>query len=126
MKYNSTRNRSVSVSAAQAIAQGISADGGLFVPESLPQYSYEDLCKLKAVSYTHLFVPKPHTPFQWEAQDTIEMLERKQKHLKENITSKKISAHWHDARTSTLEGVFARGDRRLGKVLALALSLIHI
>jgi hypothetical protein len=48
------------------------------------------------------------------------MLERKQKHLKENITSKKISAHWHDARTSTLEGVFARGDRRLGKVLALA------
>ena len=51
MKYNSTRNRSVSVSAAQAIAQGISADGGLFVPESLPQYSYEDLCKLKEMTY---------------------------------------------------------------------------
>ena len=51
MKYNSTRNRSVSVSAAQAIAQGISADGGLFVPESLPQYPYEDLCKLKEMTY---------------------------------------------------------------------------
>ena len=36
MNYNSTRNRSVSVSAAQAIAQGISKDGGLFVPENLP------------------------------------------------------------------------------------------
>lgn len=75
---------------------------------------------VKVTASASCFVPKPHTPFQWEAQDTIEMLERKQKHLKENITSKKISAHWHDARTSTLEGVFARGDRRLGKVLALA------
>lgn len=75
---------------------------------------------VKVTASASCFVPKPHTPFQWEAQDTIEMLERKQKHLKEDITSKKISAHWHDARTSTLEGVFARGDRRLGKVLALA------
>lgn len=51
MNYNSTRNRSVSVSAAQAIAQGISKDGGLFVPENLPQYSYADLCVLKELTY---------------------------------------------------------------------------
>ena len=42
------------------------------------------------------------------------MLEQKQRHLKENVTSKKISAHWHDARTSTLEGVFARGGPAAG------------
>ena len=64
---------------------------------------------VKVTASASCFVPKPHTPFQWEAQDTIEMLERKQKHLKENITSKKISAHWHDARTSTLEACSPEG-----------------
>ena len=51
MKYNSTRNRSVSVSAAQAIAQGISADGGLFVPESIPSISMDELKSLAGMNY---------------------------------------------------------------------------
>ena len=52
MKYCCTRNSGERVSAAQAIAQGISADGGLFVPESLPKYTHEDLVKLSLCSYT--------------------------------------------------------------------------
>ncbi len=63
------------------------------------------------------FVPKPFTPFQWEPQDTVEQLKEKQKHLVQTVTSRKISLSWHDAQVSNLEGIFARGDRRLGKVL---------
>jgi len=63
------------------------------------------------------FVPKPFTPFQWEPQDTMEMLQEKQKHLRDSVKTKKISLKWHDAATSFLEGVFARGDRRLCAVL---------
>lgn len=66
------------------------------------------------------FVPKPFTPFQWDAQDTMEMLAQKQAHLLKSITSKKISASCHHTNTSFLEGVFARGDRRLGKVIEAA------
>ena len=63
------------------------------------------------------FVPKPFTPFQWEPQDPVEQLKEKQKHLVQTVTSRKISLSWHDAQVSNLEGIFARGDRRLGKVL---------
>lgn len=66
------------------------------------------------------FVPKPFTPFQWEAQDTAEQLERKQRLLREQIRTRKIDYKYHDARVSHLEAVFARGDRRLGKALAEA------
>lgn len=66
------------------------------------------------------FVPKPFTPFQWEPQDTIDMLYEKQRHLKESVTSRKIKVSCHNVQTSFLEGVFARGDRRLGKVLECA------
>ncbi len=63
------------------------------------------------------FVPKPFTPFQWEAQDSLEELERKQQLLRSEIKTKKISYKYHDARVSRLEAVFARGDRRLSSVL---------
>ncbi len=63
------------------------------------------------------FVPKPFTPFQWEPQDTMEELERKQQLLKSEIKTRKISYKYHDARVSRIEAVFARGDRRLGKAL---------
>ncbi len=69
------------------------------------------------------FVPKAFTPFQWEAQDTMEQLEEKQMHLAHTVTSKKISLSWHDAKTSVLEGVFARGDRRLGQAIYKAWQL---
>ncbi len=66
------------------------------------------------------FVPKPFTPFQWEAQDTMEMLEEKQKHLIASVTTRKINISTHFTPTSFLEGVFARGDRRLSKVMEVA------
>lgn len=66
------------------------------------------------------FVPKPHTPFQWFAQNDTGEIERKQQLLKSRFRDRSISFNWHDARTSFLEGVFARGDRRLGKVLLTA------
>lgn len=69
---------------------------------------------------TSSFVPKPFTPFQWEAQDSIETLKEKQQHLKEKLKSKHIKYSWHDPYLSFLEAVLARGDRRLGKVLYTA------
>lgn len=69
------------------------------------------------------FIPKPFTPFQWEAEDTMESLKEKQKHLLESIPSKKIKVSYHETPTSLLEGVLARGDRRLGKVILDAYKL---
>ena len=66
------------------------------------------------------FVPKPFTPFQWEPQATRKELEEKQQHLKDTVPSKKINISFHDIPTSFLEGVFARGDRRLADVLETA------
>lgn len=66
------------------------------------------------------FVPKPFTPFQWEAQDNIETIYEKQRTVRNTIKSKQIKFSWHDAQTSYLEGVFARGDRKLCDVLIAA------
>lgn len=66
------------------------------------------------------FVPKPFTPFQWEAQDTMETLEEKQQYLLSRITDRKIKYNRHDAKTSFLEAVLAKGDRRLSRALELA------
>lgn len=63
------------------------------------------------------FVPKPHTPFEFVPQDTQEALQKKQQHLLHSVKSRKISVSYHDSRTSFLEAVFAKGDRRLGAVL---------
>ena len=68
------------------------------------------------------FVPKPHTPFQWEAQDSLESLRSKQMFLAEKITDKKIRYNWHEAKVSFLEAVFSKGDRRLSKAIAYAQS----
>lgn len=63
------------------------------------------------------FIPKPFTPFQWEPQDTMEQMLEKQHVLVQSVHSHKITPNWHDASTSLIEAVFARGDRRLGKAL---------
>ena len=63
------------------------------------------------------FVPKPHTPFQFVPMDTEESLQAKQKHLLESVHSRKIKVNYHDSTTSFLEGVFAKGDRRLAPVI---------
>ena len=62
------------------------------------------------------FIPKPFTPFQWEGMDTREELLRKHKLVAHNLRSKKIDLKCHNVEGSFLEGVFSRGDRRLGKV----------
>lgn len=69
---------------------------------------------------TSSFVPKPFTPFQWEAQDSIETLREKQIYLKGKLRHKNIKYSYHHTETSFLEGVFARGDRKLGEVLIKA------
>ena len=69
---------------------------------------------------TSCFVPKPFTPFQWEPQDSVESLREKQRFLQRNIKRKQIVFNWHDPNVSFLEGIFARGDRRLGQVLIKA------
>lgn len=63
------------------------------------------------------FVPKPFTPFQFEPQVALEDIPQKQKHLLSCVKSRKISVSYHQSYTSILEGVFARGDRRLCDVL---------
>ncbi|KAB3531433.1 TIGR03960 family B12-binding radical SAM protein [Alkaliphilus serpentinus] len=68
------------------------------------------------------FVPKPFTPFQWVPQNSLEEINKKQKTLVDELRHKKITFNYHDAKTSFLEGVFARGDRRLSKVLAHAIE----
>lgn len=66
------------------------------------------------------FVPKPFTPFQWEPQITKPEIEYRQKHIKESVKSKKVSVKFHEAETSIMEAVFARGDRRLSRVIETA------
>ena len=63
------------------------------------------------------FVPKPHTPFQWEPQITEEEIVVKQRHLRGELKKKKLIMKWQDASLSGMEGVFARGDRRLSRLL---------
>ena len=75
---------------------------------------------VKITVSTSTFVPKPFTPFQWDAQDTIDNVIRKQTLLKKSITRKQISYNWHESKLSFLEAVFARGDRRLSDVIELA------
>ncbi|MCA9700504.1 MAG: TIGR03936 family radical SAM-associated protein, partial [Myxococcales bacterium] len=65
-------------------------------------------------------VPKPHTPFQWAAMDSMEDLETKVRMLRDMAKRAKLGLKTHDVRESWLECLFARGDRRLGDVLEAA------
>lgn len=66
------------------------------------------------------FIPKPFTAFQWEGQNTLEELHKKQQHLRSKITDPKIKFNYHDAEVCRIEAVFARGDRKLSKALLRA------
>jgi radical SAM family uncharacterized protein len=66
------------------------------------------------------FVPKAHTPFQWERQNTIEELREKGRRLKSQIKDRALSLNYHEPEQSFLEGILARGDRRLAGVVELA------
>ena len=88
------------------------------------QYKYFQItgkrgCKVTVSASS--FVPKPYTAFQWFAQNDLEEIRRKQFLLKDEIKKyKNITLNYHDAKTGTIEAVFARGDRRVGKALLLA------
>ena len=69
---------------------------------------------------TAFFVPKPHTPFQWEQQITMEEYLRRCKLLKSHFYSKSIDYNYHTPEISRLESVMARGDRRIAPVIAEA------
>jgi len=69
------------------------------------------------------FVPKPHTPFQWAAQIDVEETRQRQALLRRELAAVRVRFKWHDARTSYLEGIFSRGDRRLGALLQRAYEL---
>lgn len=77
--------------------------------------------KVNIVTSTSFFVPKPFTPFQWSRMDTRQEYLNKQRLLRnkinEQLNKKSIKFNWHEAELSELEGVFARGDRRISKVI---------
>ena len=66
---------------------------------------------------TSCFVPKPHSPFQWEQQVTMDEYKRKVNLLRENIKAKNVTYNWHDPDTSFVEAVLSRGDRRIADVI---------
>ncbi|MCL2664397.1 MAG: TIGR03960 family B12-binding radical SAM protein [Defluviitaleaceae bacterium] len=69
------------------------------------------------------FVPKPHTPFEREAQATAEQFAHKHRLIKNAIRKKQIAFKYHDAEASILEGIIARGGRELGRVILRAWEL---
>ena len=69
------------------------------------------------------FVPKPHTPYQWHAQESEEMLNAKHEILQKGLTQKNTKLSWEDPQVSRLEAVLSRGNRRLGGVIRRALEL---
>lgn len=117
----------------------------LYFMVGLPDETFEDLDgiaeiakKIKEINYelkgrkggrfnvtvsVSNFVPKAHTPFQWQPQDTKESFMKKHDYLTEQLSVKGITFNYHETDTSALEAVFARGDRRVGKVLVRAFEL---
>jgi len=69
------------------------------------------------------FVPKPHTPFQWVAQESEEQLKAKIELLRERLRRKEVRLSWNEPKLSQLEAAMSRGDRRLGRVIHRAWQL---
>jgi radical SAM-linked protein len=76
--------------------------------------------RLKVTASVSTFSPKPHTPFQWAGELSVAETEARQALLRRELGRRGIEFKWHDARLSWLEGVFARGDRRLADVIETA------
>ncbi|MGB5824059.1 MAG: TIGR03960 family B12-binding radical SAM protein [Proteocatella sp.] len=117
----------------------------LYFMTGLPTETYEDLDGIVDMAYkvldtyrecnggrmssrfklkisTAVFVPKPDTPFQWFPQDTQEVMQEKQRYLKQELRNKNIFYDYHDTDLSFMEAVIARGDRRLSKTIYTALK----
>ena len=72
---------------------------------------------VKITVSTSCFIPKPHSPFQWEAQISMEEYLRRVNLLRSSITAKSVTYNWHDAETSLIEAVLSRGDRRVADAI---------
>ncbi|MFA6807915.1 MAG: TIGR03960 family B12-binding radical SAM protein, partial [Eubacteriales bacterium] len=113
----------------------------LYFMIGLPTETYEDLdgivdCTMKVLKLgsqlgkrgikvtasASSFVPKPHTPFQWVGQDSMETLREKQEYLRSKLKDRRIKFQYHDVDASFLEAIFARGDRRLADLLEWAVN----
>ena len=93
--------------------------------ETVPKEQRKGKCQITASS--SFFVPKPFTPFQWAPMCTAEEYTRRA-HLvndefKAQLNRKSLKYNWHDANVTVLEGIMARGDRRIGKVIEEAYRL---
>ena len=73
--------------------------------------------KFSVTVSTSTFVPKPFTPFQWHPQDTQDVVREKQQYLVKALKNRDIRYNYHDSKTSLMEAVISRGDRRIGKVI---------
>lgn len=78
---------------------------------SIPKEKRNGKCSVTVSTST--FVPKPHTPFQWCSQNSIDKIMLKQKFLKDRLTNKNIKYAWHDPKISSLEATIARGDEKI-------------
>jgi len=78
------------------------------------QYAKNKSRGVRITVSTSCFVPKPHTPFQWDGQVSMEEYIRRVTLLRDSMRSKAITYNWHDPETSFIEAVLARGDRRVG------------
>lgn len=91
----------------------------------IPKECRHGRCQITAS--TSFFVPKPFTPFQWASMCTAEEYVRRASIVKhafsEQLNRKSLKYNWHDAEVTVLEGVFARGDRRVGQVIEEAYRL---
>ena len=72
---------------------------------------------LRVTVSTSCFIPKPHTPFQWEAQVSGEEYMRRVTLLRDNMRARAVTYNWHDAETSLVEAALSRGDRRMADVV---------
>ena len=72
---------------------------------------------VKITISTSCFIPKPHSPFQWEAQISMEEYLRRVNLLRSSIMAKNVTYNWHDAETSLIEAVLSRGDRRVADAI---------
>jgi len=90
--------------------------------ETVPKENRKGKCQI--VASTSFFIPKPFTPFQWAAQCTKEQFLDKayltRTAISEQLNQKSIKYNWHEADASVMEGVFARGDRRVAQVILKA------
>ena len=72
---------------------------------------------VKITVSTSCFIPKPHSPFQWEAQISIEEYLRRVNLLRSSIVARNVTYNWHDAETSLIEAVLSKGDRRVADAI---------